>query len=233
VPNRSPTTLAEQVYLALRADLLRGRLAPGSKLKLGDFSARFSVSLSVVREAMARLTEQGLVQASPQRGFWVTPLSVDDLRDLTRARVLIETLALRESVVGGALAWESTVLASHHTLEKTPMIEADGSVNPSWESAHRDFHHALLSGCGSARLASIATELRDCAELYRFWSRELAHDTDRDVASEHRRIAELTLSRDAGGAARALADHIERTTAALVEYVAQRPELAGIQDNSG
>jgi DNA-binding GntR family transcriptional regulator len=117
-------------------------------------------------------------------------------------------------------------------MDKTPMLAGDGSVNPSWESAHRDFHHALLSGCGSARLDSIATELRDCAELYRFWSREPAHDTERDVASEHRRITELTLARDADGAARALAGHIESTTAALVEYVARQPELTGVQDNS-
>jgi DNA-binding GntR family transcriptional regulator len=134
------------------------------------------------------------VQSSPQRGFWVTPLSIKDLRDLTRARVLIETLALRESIASGAPTWESTVLTSHHTLDKTPMITADGHVNPHWESAHRDFHHARLSGCGCARLESIATELRDCAELYRFWSRELAHDTDRDVASEHRRLTELMAS---------------------------------------
>lgn len=129
--DRAPTTLSEQVYVALRADLLRGLLQPGSKLKLSDFSARFSVSLSVVREAMARLAEQGLVQSSPQRGFWVTPLSIKDLRDLTRARVLIETLALRESIASGAPTWESTVLTSHHTLDKTPMVTADGSRQPA------------------------------------------------------------------------------------------------------
>jgi hypothetical protein len=43
--------------------------------------------------------------------------------------VLIETLALRESIASGALTSESTVLAPHHTLDKTPMITADGDVN--------------------------------------------------------------------------------------------------------
>jgi DNA-binding GntR family transcriptional regulator len=56
------------------------------------------VSAAVVREALSRLTEQGLVQSNPQRGFIVMPLSVDDLHDLTRIRVLVETLALRESI---------------------------------------------------------------------------------------------------------------------------------------
>lgn len=215
-------TLAEEVYTSLRAELFRGQLEPGSKLKLATLSTQYGVSLSVVREAMTRLSEQGLVQAYPQRGFRVTPLSVEDLLDLTRARLLIETLALRESIAEGDLAWESSVLATHHTLERTTFTTDQGHIREPWTQAHRTFHHALLAGTKSRRLESIATGLRDCSELYQHWSRELAHDTDRDVASEHRTIAELTVARDADGATKALAGHIERTTAALVNYAEGR-----------
>lgn len=224
------TSLVEEVYASVRTELLTGQLEPGAKLRLGDFVARFGVSLSVVREAMTRLSEQGLVQSSPQRGFWVTPLSVEDLTDLTRARVLIETLALRESIIHGDLSWESSVVARHHALQKTPMTTADGHVSETWASAHRLFHHSLLTGCNSSRLVSIATGLRDCSDLYQHWSRELAHDTDRDVACEHREIAELTAARDADAACAALGRHIERTTSALLAYAAQGvgPDRVGI-----
>lgn len=214
-------TLAEEVYSRLRTRLLGGMLPPGSKLKLGDFSAQFGVSLSVVREAMTRLAEQGLVQASPQRGFTVTPLSVDDLLDLTRARVLIETLTLRESIRVGDLAWESATLAAHHTLARTPMLTSEGHVDPAFSQAHQAFHHSLLAGSGSRRLEAIATELRDHSTMYQHWSQELPHDVDRDLAAEHRAIAECTLARDEEGAARALRDHIERTTAILVRHAEQ------------
>jgi DNA-binding GntR family transcriptional regulator len=217
-PSQSKQTLAEEVYSSLRARLLRAELEPGSKLKLGDLGTEYAVSLSVVREAVTRLAEQGLVRAIPQRGFVVTPLTVEDLQDLTRARVLIEVLALRESIAHGGLAWEARVLASHHTLQRTPMNTPDGHLSEAWTSAHRDFHHALVSGCQSPRVETIATGLRDCSELYQHWSRELAHDTDRDVAAEHKELAELAVAGDADRAATALKAHIERTTAALVRF---------------
>src|SRR5512143_1792260 len=76
-------TRSEQVYTRLRADILAGRLLPGSKLRFADLTKRYECSMSVVREGLSRLAEQGLVQSEPQHGFHVSPLSLDDLVDLT------------------------------------------------------------------------------------------------------------------------------------------------------
>lgn len=214
-------TRVQEVYDRIRGSLLGGELPPGSKLRMNDFTQQYGVSLSVVREAVTRLAGEGLVDASPQRGFAVATLSIDDLQDLTRARVLIETLALSESIKFGDLAWEASVLAKHHALAHTPMMTATGHVDPAFTVAHRDFHHTLLAGCGTSRLEDIATGLRDCAELYQHWSQEFARDATRDIAAEHKTIAELTVARDESGATQALREHIERTTAALVRYAEQ------------
>jgi DNA-binding GntR family transcriptional regulator len=213
-----PKTHSEGVYASLRAELLGGAFLPGSKLRLAGIGTRYGVSLSVVREAMTRLAGEGLVKALPQRGFCVTPLSVDDLLDLTRARVLIETSVLRESMANGGLDWESDVIATHHTLQRTPYTTQEGHLGGDWSTAHHAFHRALLTGAKSPRLESIATELRDCSLLYQHWSIDIAHDLDRDVAAEHRNLAELAVARDAEGAVKALKEHIERTTAALLAY---------------
>jgi DNA-binding GntR family transcriptional regulator len=219
-------TLAETVYNELRDELLRGDLAPGSKLRISDIAAKRGVSPSVLREALTRLAEQGLIVAMPQRGFAVAELSVESLRDLTRARTLIETVALRESIADGDLAWESSVIAAHHRLRHTPLINPDGHVNTEWAEAHRHFHHILLAGGKSTRLTAVADSLRDCSELYLYWSRELAHDDQRDVEAEHEAIAELTLARNADRAAEALSAHIERTTEALVRYANTADDLS-------
>jgi DNA-binding GntR family transcriptional regulator len=151
----------DEVHQALYQALIDGQLEPGSKLKLTEIAGRFGVSAAVVREALSRLTEQGLVQSNPQRGFIVTPLSVADLLDLTKTRVLVETLALRESIRYGDLAWEGRVLATHHTLDRTPMLNGD-CANPAWVQAHRMFHHRILDGSGVTRLSGIA---RDCGTV--------------------------------------------------------------------
>lgn len=219
-----PRTHSEEVYASLRTELLSGTYLPGSKLRLAGLGSRYGVSLSVVREAMTRLAGEGLVQALPQRGFCVAPLSVEDLLDLTRARVLIETSVLRESIDKGGLEWESAVIAAHHTLQGTTYTTREGHLDGGWSQAHHAFHRALLAGAKSPRLESIATQLRDCSLLYQHWSIEIAHDLDRDVAAEHRHLANLAVARDTEGAVKALADHLERTTAALLAYAESQKE---------
>ena len=211
-------TLVDEVHEAIYQALIDGQIEPGSKLKLSEIAGRFGVSAAVVREALSRLTERGLVQANPQRGFIVTPLSVGDLLDLTRTRVLIETLALRESIRHGDLAWEGRVLATHHALDRTPIVTGE-HVNPAWVQAHRAFHHTILDGSGVRRLSDVARGLRDCSELYQFWSYTRGRDPDRDIVAEHREITEQTLDRNEDSATAALAQHIERTTTLLVDYL--------------
>jgi DNA-binding GntR family transcriptional regulator len=217
---RGAGTRTEEVFDELRAELLdlNGAYQPGQRLKLLDLTARFGASLSVVREALTRLAEQGLVVATPQRGFRVRELSVDDLGDLTRVRVQIESLALRQAVELGDVAWETSVVATHHTLERTPPTGPDGQFNEGWAIAHRAFHRALLAGCRSPRLEAIATSLRDAAELYRRWYWALAEDHGRDLPAEHRSLRDLAVSRDAGAGVELLTEHIERAPRELINY---------------
>jgi DNA-binding GntR family transcriptional regulator len=211
-------TRTEEVYDVLRADLLGGVLHPGQKLRMVGLAERFSVSQSVVREALTRLAEEGLVVSTPQRGFRVRELSVEDITNLTETRVHIESIALRLSFERGDVQWETTVLAAHHTLERTPPLREDGTVNQAWFVQHRDFHTALLAGCGNPRLEAIAQSLRDSAELYRRCYSVLAGDHRRDIPAEHRQLKELALARYADAAVGVLTEHIERAPRQLIEY---------------
>ncbi len=216
------TTRTERAYAALRADILAGRFAPGERLPFAALCARYESSMGVLREGLSRLVEQGLVRAEPQQGYRVAPLSRDDLVELTEARVEVETLVLRQAVAHGDLAWESAVIAAHHTLTRTPQIDGDdpARLSEEWTAAHAAYHSAVLAGCPNGRLRGIAEGLRDSAELYRQWSGPLGHDEARDVAGEHRSILDAVLAREEDTAARALADHIGRTTLVLLDAAA-------------
>src|SRR5918992_6266898 len=149
----SPVTRTEEVYDALRSDLLNAVIQPGQRLRMVELGHRFRVSQSVVREALTRLAEQNLVVASPQRGFRVRDLSVEDITDLTETRVHVETAALRLAIERGDIHWETRVLAAHHVLERTPLVKRDGdTVDEYWAVQHRAFHQALVGGCRTARL---------------------------------------------------------------------------------
>lgn len=211
-------TRAERVYAQLRADILAGRRRPGARLPFAELTTSHGASMGVVREALTRLTAEGLVDSEPQYGFRVVPLSVADLEHLTEARAAVETLVLGLAVAHGGVSWESEVLAAHHRLERTPQMAADdpGRLSDDWTAVHAGYHHALLAGCPNPRLLAIAESLRDAAELYRRWSVPLAHGR-RDIAGEHRAILDAVLAHDADAARLALGAHIRATANLLLD----------------
>lgn len=216
-----PRTRVAEVHAEIRDAILGGRLKPGERLSPGVIAQDSGVSLSVVREALTRLAEQGLVLARPRQGFQVIDLSREDLLDLTATRLDIETLAARRSVERGDVGWRADVLAAHYKLEHTPQF-VEGSTPPvlteEWARAHEEFHHLLLAACGSNRLLDIAETLRTAAEVYRRWSTPMAGTAKRDIAGEHRAILEAVQAGDAELAAKNLATHISHTTDVLIEH---------------
>ncbi|MFJ9173676.1 GntR family transcriptional regulator [Streptomyces sp. NPDC102360] len=203
------------VYARIREEIFQGVFSPGQRLRLVELAQRFSVSQSVVREALTRLSEQGLVHAAPQQGFRVVTVSLTDLNELTEARIEIETLVLRRAIERGDITWEAAVVAAHHHLAGTEGVRPDGTMNSEWFTVHERFHQTLLEACGNGRLLAAALTLRDAATLYRHWSRPVGHDVDRDVPGEHKRLVDAVVRRDADEAARLLAGHIDRTSEAL------------------
>ena len=214
---RNRSTLGGHVYEQVRAAILSGQLRPGQRLRISNLSAQHDVSLNVVREALNRLTGEQLVQAVPQIGFAVTDLSLEDLADLVKVRVAIESTALRWSIEHGDMNWESQIVAAHYLLANTPVTSPDdnsGLPTYEWIRTHSDFHAVVLSGCANRRMQDVTRSLSDAAELYRRWSLPLAA---RDLPAEHAEIMQATLDRDADRAVAALAAHIELTRNTLVE----------------
>ena len=229
----APRSLTEGLYRALRTEILGGRFAPGQRLRPSALGQQRGVSLNVVREALNRLSGEGLVDASPQLGFAVVQLSVEDLDDLTALRSLVECSAIRTSVEQGSLAWETGLVAAHHRLARTPMTGPDSpdELTSEWMQAHNDFHAATMSACGNRRLIALTAALSESAAIYRHWSQAYDHGR-RDIAGEHHAVFEAALARDAELAARLHAEHIRRTADIVIavpgasERAAARPEIA-------
>lgn len=214
----SAPTLGADVYERLRDQILAGDLLPGSRLRPSELRVQLGVSVSVVREALTRLTEQQLVVSEPNLGFTVTNLTKKALDDIVQVRMEVEGFALGLSVAHGDLAWESAVLSAEHTLAGTVLAAPDGSVSAEWNAAHAVFHHQLLAGCGNDSLLQLCDSLFRSCELYRRWSDPLLNE--RDVVDEHKVLARVSVSRDAENAVRLLREHIERTRNLALKNIA-------------
>src|SRR5215475_3178668 len=134
-PDGGKETLASHVYDRLRQDIISVAIAPGEKLHIRSLCERFDVGLSPVREALSRLSTEGLVAQSDHRGFAVAPIGEEDLVDLTRARCWMNELAIRKSIANGDAAWEEQVVLSLHRLSRTPRFEPANELerSPKWE----------------------------------------------------------------------------------------------------
>ena len=211
-------TLTEAVYAQLRSDILWGRLSAGVPLRSDDLRAKYNVGISPLREALNRLIGDGLVVASGQRGFRVPPLTIEDVDDISSARIVIECAALARSIDRGSVAWETNVFTSLRRLKEiTPQKLGRGAQ--VWAARHKEFHFALLSMCGSPSLLKVAGMLFDQAERYRNLDIANAMAAGRNRLPEHDDIAHAAISRDKKTATRLLAEHYRKTSRFIVEHL--------------
>jgi len=206
-------TRASAVYEQLRADIAHGELAPGFKLRVSAMCTRYDVGASPLREALNRLSSEGLVSRSDQRGFSVASLNWEELPTLTRNRVQLESLALEESIQHRDADWEHRLALLVHRLSRTPRSLATDHYVPNleWEALHGEFHRALLSCCPSRWMKMFCETLAD--EAYRF--RQFAAGkvfSSRNEHAEHVAIFEAAINGHTQEAIQLLGEHYARTT---------------------
>jgi GntR family carbon starvation induced transcriptional regulator len=208
-PSAQPRTLVEAAYLRLRRDIIEGRLGPGTKLRVEHLKHDYEVGAGTLREALSLLLSDALVVSQGQRGFYVTPMSPDDLRDIVQQRVLLECQALRQSVAAGDGAWEAALVAAYAGLDQIENAQGGAQVRNAaeWEGCNRQFHEALIGACPSRWLRYMIGLLYRQAERYRYLT--IVHSPrPRTVHGEHAEIFEAALARDQDRAAAALERHI-------------------------
>ena len=222
VPQPKPN-LTQLAYERLRADLLACKFEPDERLNISELCDQIGVSLGAVREALSRLTSEGLVIAEPQRGFRVASVSAAELRDLYVARIELEGLCLKRSIQAGGVEWEAGLVGAYHTLSRTPdIISDDGArVGEEWYRRHSEFHSALVAGCDSPWLLRLRAQLFDQAQRFRRLSVSLTR-TKRNVDKEHRELMEAALAKDADRAVALMRDHLQITTKTLLRSLSNQ-----------
>jgi DNA-binding GntR family transcriptional regulator len=171
-----------------------------------------------LREALNRLSAEGLVESREQRGFYVTGVSQSELKELTQTRCWVEGLALRKAMDAVTPEWEEALVVAHHRLSRAPRsLDAEQfESNPEWERLHRTFHRTLISQCGSRSLVGFCDQLADQLYRYRQLSIRKAFPS-RHVADEHQAILEAVLSGDADKAVDLLTSHYTATAEVILE----------------
>jgi DNA-binding GntR family transcriptional regulator len=201
------TSIGDRAYDRIRADIVFGRLAPGSRLRLDRLANGYGASVSTLREILSRLSSEGLVLAEGQRGFRVTPVSPSGFQDVAAMRLLLETYALPLSFASGDLEWESRVVSAHYKLAVMERRMAAGQTGETelWKRYDRQFHQSLIEACGSQTLLDLYGGVFDQYLRYQMVAVVFRGKT---ATEEHKALLDCALERDAKGACEILARHV-------------------------
>ena len=215
-------TIGESAYRRIRSDIIFGALAPGQKLRLERVSESYGTSIPTLRELLNRMCSEGLIVAEGQRGFEVAPVSAADFRQVAELRLLLENHALEQSFTSGDLDWEGRVVSAHHKLgvmEKR-MLQGSRENQELWKQCDWDFHHSLISACGSDVLLAAHAAAYDRYLRYQMIAVVFRGEI---AAREHQALLQAALIRDWRQAQTIMVSHIR----GCVEH-ALREDHAGL-----
>ena len=216
---RDAKTLIEYAYKRLKTNIIRGHLAPGSKLRIEFLRKEYGVASSTLREALSLLVADSLVTVEGQQGFRVVPMSLEDFREISSLRKMMETRALRESIANGDDDWEAGVVGAFHKLNLIDLKRINGSeaLVDVYNERNHAFHEALVAACRSPWVRRFRSMLYDNSRRYGHLS--VAKVGIRmSVQSEHRAIMEAALARDVELACRLIEEHIDLGLRGLAQF---------------
>ncbi|CCG05238.1 GntR family transcriptional regulator [Blastococcus saxobsidens] len=215
----------DAAYAELRARILRGDLPPGSRLAQHELASTLGMSLTPLREAIRRLSSEGLIDLDTHRDARVAAMNATEARQLFEVRLSLDPTA-------------AGLAAEHRTEADLAALRGAADrllpVTRAWGEdaldAHRAFHRALYVASHNDVLVRMLDDLWDKGDRYRRLGLDLPpgdQPRTRDHR-EHHELVELITARDSTGAAELMRTHIERslTAAAITALEHRRHEQA-------
>jgi DNA-binding GntR family transcriptional regulator len=211
-------TVGPQVYRILREQIIQAELLPGERLSESDVAKTLSVSRQPVREAFIKLSEEGLVQVLPQRGTFVTRISVASVMDVRFVREAIEADIVR-------------LVAGEHDVGTIDALR--GQIVEQKKVPHDDraaflrlderFHNTLATAAGKAYAWSVIESVKAQMDRVRFLSVDDMHIGR--LIEQHERIVDGIAAGDKTRAEEALRHHLREILNSLPEIARSRAEL--------
>jgi DNA-binding GntR family transcriptional regulator len=199
---------ADVAYAELRRLILLGALPPGSRLPQYEIAGSLNMSITPFREAVRRLSSEGLIDLDTHRDARVASISAAEARQLFAVRLLLDPSAVE-------------LAAAHRTDDDVTTIEAAARrlrpiTREGGEEAlavHREFHRTIYRASHNEVLTRILDDLWDKSDRYRRVGLELPETDEhrqRDL-DEHRQMLDLVVAGDGAAAAELMRGHVTRS----------------------
>ncbi len=196
-----PSSVREAAYGHLRDSILQGALLPGTRISEPSLAEQLGISRTPVREALQRLSQEGLVELTPARGARVRVLSADQVREVYEVRAMLEGEAAR---LAAQKASDGEVLALAQKLQSLEQLPA--AAFGQQMQLDFDFHSGLVQAAHNQTLARIYSELRSSLALVRAYQQTLSQHPQ--TRREHQQILQALQEHNPEKAALAAKTHV-------------------------
>jgi DNA-binding GntR family transcriptional regulator len=210
---RQSLSAADIVFEALRGAIITGALEDGTQLQQEAIAKKFNTSRSPVREALARLEAQGLVETTRFRGATVAGISASEVDEIFDLRAAVESSAIRRAVP----------LISEEKLAEAEAAAAafSESQNPKeWVDLNRRFHCSLYDAEQARNHMIVISSILDRTDRYLLAQLTLTDGMPRAI-EEHSQILKACISRNAKLASRLTTEHVIGAKESLLKYLNQ------------
>ncbi|MER5915273.1 GntR family transcriptional regulator [Streptomyces sp. NPDC001982] len=211
VPVLSRALLREQAVEVIRNMVVSGALASGDRINEVELAGRLGISRGPLREAIQRLSSEGVIELRQNRGAYVRAITPEDVRHMYEARELIE---VRAAELAAEHASEADIVALRETLDGVrAALQNDAGASYPQEA---DVHDLVLSLSGNRYLQQVGVDLQNRVRVARAKSGS-SPGRAREALAEHHEIVEAIAGRDGERAATAMANHLRNSLQHLFE----------------
>jgi len=216
-------SITNRAYQQIRAAVIGCRLPPGERVNMTAVQAEFSLSQAAVREALSRLSAEGLVEIERHRGFRIVDVSAEGFRDVTEACLVVEMPCLRSAIEHGNREWELHLISAYYRAMRTLELFVDGKEDLfGYSSEKLAFYEALFATCKNKWLLSSWRSLYTQLIRYRHMYLPLAK-FELERQPDHYLNLRAVLDRDADKAVEMAIANNERVITFMEDLLAGKP----------
>jgi DNA-binding GntR family transcriptional regulator len=210
---------ALSIHAILRREIVTLKMMPGERLSENELAVRFGTSRTPVREALIRLVDEGLIEVWPQRGTFVSRIS---LRAVQRARFVRE--ALEVAIVRHA-AEHGVAAAARRRAEQALVLQKRIASDPAkFTEADDAFHRALADGIAFGDVWAVVENEKAQFDRVRFLSLPRVTPV-KTLIAQHRAILNAVLASDPARAEEAMREHMSEVLKVADTLAARHPDL--------
>jgi DNA-binding GntR family transcriptional regulator len=204
-PDPESRHAADHAYRRIRDQILSGERSSGEWLREGELAESTGVSRTPVREALRRLTAEGLVRYERHRGVQVQSWDVRDLDEIFSLRSVLEPWGCRLAALGGSVdtgALEDLACRMDELAPGGRPSDVDGLTE-----LNNAFHRAVLAGADNGRLSGVIASIIQLPLVWRTFSHYTPEALRRSLAHHHELVAAL-VARDPDWAESVMRSHV-------------------------